>query len=180
MANEFDELFNGGLDSKMDFLNEAKTTNNDGIYRVDLKLAKDKKKGWRSVVRFLPNLTKELNFNQIVDLYLDERGEFYPVSSEEFGKEFGLNVKSGASNPEHAKKVALENKLKKFLNDPKTKNAIKKGIEVSFGFSDDDKKNVKAAEDFFRHELSVMYPEVRFVIYDTSEGGSKKIVIEKD
>jgi hypothetical protein len=128
----------------------------------------------------LPNLTKELNFNQIVDLYLDERGEFYPVSSEEFGKEFGLNVKSGASNPEHAKKVALENKLKKFLNDPKTKNAIKKGIEVSFGFSDDDKKNVKAAEDFFRHELSVMYPEVRFVIYDTSEGGSKKIVIEKD
>ena len=46
--------------------------------------------------------------------------------------------------------------------------------------SDDDKKNVKAAEDFFRHELSVMYPEVRFVIYDTSEGGSKKIVIEKD
>ena len=26
MANEFDDLFNGGLDSKMDFLNEAKTS----------------------------------------------------------------------------------------------------------------------------------------------------------
>jgi len=128
----------------------------------------------------LPNLTKGLNFNQMIDLFLDERGEFYPVSSEEFGKEFGLEVKGGASNPEHAKKVALEDKLKNFLNDPKTKNAIKKGIEVSFGFSDDDKKNVKAAEDFFRHELSIMYPEVRFVIYDTSEGGNKKIVIEKD
>lgn len=127
----------------------------------------------------LPNLTKGLNFNQMIDLYLDERGEFYPVSSEEFGKEFGLEVKGGASNPEHAKKVALEDKLKNFLNDPKTKNAIKKGVEVSFGFSDDDKKNVKAAEDFFRHELSIMYPEVRFVIYDTSEGGNKKIVIEK-
>jgi hypothetical protein len=128
----------------------------------------------------LPNLTKGLNFNQMIDLFLDERGEFYPVSSEEFGKEFGLEVKGGASNPEHAKKVALEDKLKNFLNDPKTKNAIKKGIEVSFGFSDDDKKNVKAAEDFFRHELSIMYPEVRFVIYDTSEGGNKKIVIEKE
>lgn len=128
----------------------------------------------------LPNLTKGLNFNQMIDLFLDERGEFYPVSSEEFGKEFGLEVKGGASNPEHAKKVALEDKLKNFLNDPKTKNAIKKGIEVSFGFSDDDKKNVKAAEDFFRHELSIMYPEVRFVIYDTSEGGNKKIVIEKN
>ncbi len=60
MANEMDDLFNGGLDSKMDFLNEQKTTtNNDGIYRVDLAKCKDKKKGWRSVVRFLPNLTKD-------------------------------------------------------------------------------------------------------------------------
>ena len=59
-TNELDDLFNGGLDSKMDFLNEQKTTtNNDGIYRVDLSKCKDKKKGWRSVVRFLPNLTKD-------------------------------------------------------------------------------------------------------------------------
>jgi hypothetical protein len=60
MANEMDDLFNGGLDSKMDFLNEQKTTtNNDGIYRVDLSKCKDKKRGWRSVVRFLPNLTND-------------------------------------------------------------------------------------------------------------------------
>lgn len=57
--NEIDDLFNGGLDDKMDFLNEVKKTNNDGIYRVDLSKVKDKKKGWRSVVRFLPNLTKD-------------------------------------------------------------------------------------------------------------------------
>jgi hypothetical protein len=58
---EMDDLFNGGLDSKLDFLNDQKptTTNNDGIYRVDLSKVKDKKKGWRSVVRFLPNLSKE-------------------------------------------------------------------------------------------------------------------------
>lgn len=60
MANEIDDLFNGGLDSKMDFLNEQKSSaSNDGIYRVDLSKVKDKKKGWRSVVRFLPNLTKD-------------------------------------------------------------------------------------------------------------------------
>lgn len=58
MAN-FDELFDGSLDSKMDFLNEQKKTNNDGIYRVDLSKTKDKKRGWRSIVRFLPNLTTE-------------------------------------------------------------------------------------------------------------------------
>lgn len=56
---ELDELFDGSLDSKMDFLNEQTKVNNDGIYRVDLSKAKDKKKGWRSVVRFLPNLTTD-------------------------------------------------------------------------------------------------------------------------
>lgn len=54
-----DELFDG-LDSKMDFLNEQPTkTNNDGIYRVDMSKVKDKKKGYRATVRFLPNLTRE-------------------------------------------------------------------------------------------------------------------------
>lgn len=57
--NEFDDLFSGNLDSKMDFLNEKKQVNADGIYRIDLSKVKDKKKGYRSVVRLLPNLTKE-------------------------------------------------------------------------------------------------------------------------
>jgi hypothetical protein len=56
---ELDELFNGSLDSKMSFLNEQKQTNSDGIYRVDMSKVKDKKRGWRSVVRLLPNLTKD-------------------------------------------------------------------------------------------------------------------------
>jgi hypothetical protein len=65
MANELDELF-GGLDNKMDFLNEQSTTKNtDGIYRIDLSKCKDKKKGYRSVVRFLPNLTKEGKVSQL-------------------------------------------------------------------------------------------------------------------
>lgn len=65
MANEeLDDLFNGSLDSKMDFLNEQTKVSNDGIYRVDLSKVKDKKKGWRSVVRFLPNLTQEGKLGQ--------------------------------------------------------------------------------------------------------------------
>lgn len=59
MAELNDELF-GGLDNKMDFLNEQTANKNlDGIYRIDLSKCKDKKKGYRSVVRFLPNLTKD-------------------------------------------------------------------------------------------------------------------------
>jgi hypothetical protein len=62
--NQLDELFSG-LDNKMDFLNEQSTSkNSDGIYRVDLSKCKDKKKGYRSVVRFLPNLTKEGKVSQ--------------------------------------------------------------------------------------------------------------------
>jgi gp32 DNA binding protein like len=65
MAQELDDLFSGSLDSKMDFLNEKKQVNADGIYRIDLSKAKDKKKGYRSVVRFLPNLTKEGKVGQL-------------------------------------------------------------------------------------------------------------------
>ncbi len=63
MAELNDELFDG-LDSKMDFLNETTRTNTDGIYRVDLKKVQDKKKGYRAVVRFLPNLTEAGNLGQ--------------------------------------------------------------------------------------------------------------------
>lgn len=65
MANtENDELFSGNLDSKMDFLNDKKTVNADGLYRIDIKNIKDKKKGYRSVVRFLPNFTKDGTMGQ--------------------------------------------------------------------------------------------------------------------
>lgn len=60
MADEFDSLFDGSLDTKMDFLNDnSGQKNNDGIYRIDFSKCKDKKKGWKSVIRFLPNLTKD-------------------------------------------------------------------------------------------------------------------------
>jgi hypothetical protein len=63
MAELNDELFDG-LDSKMDFLSDKTRANTDGIYRVDLSKAKDKKKGYRAVVRFLPNLTQEGKLGQ--------------------------------------------------------------------------------------------------------------------
>ena len=59
-AHELDSLFNaGGINDKVEFLTERSTKSSDGIYRIDMSKVKDKKKGWRSVVRLLPNLTKE-------------------------------------------------------------------------------------------------------------------------
>lgn len=59
MANDFNDLFSGNLDSTMDFLDDKKNASKDGIYRVDIKKVSDKKKGYRSRIRFLPNLTKD-------------------------------------------------------------------------------------------------------------------------
>lgn len=64
MTSGLDDLFSGNLDDKMDFLNEKKAVNADGIYRIDLTKVKDKKKGYRSVIRFLPNLTQEGKLGQ--------------------------------------------------------------------------------------------------------------------
>lgn len=149
---------------------------------VKMVLSDDEKRMmFTNIQKELPkNLTTGLNASQLLDLYLDERGEFYPVSSEEFGEKFGLEVKGGASNPEHAKKIAIENFVKKLLDNVKQHIIKGKYKKISLGFSDDDKKNVRAAEDFLRNELSKMYPEVHFVIYDTSEGGKRKVVIEKE
>ena len=42
-------------DASMNFLN-GQAKNNDNIYRVSPKDAKDKSKGYTSIIRFLPNL----------------------------------------------------------------------------------------------------------------------------
>lgn len=121
----------------------------------------------------------KLSGDQVIDVYLDEFGEYYPVSSTEFGERFGLNGESGASNPEHNKKVAIEHFTKKTLDS--VRKLVDHGYytKVSIGFSDDDKRNVKSSEEFLRDELKQIYPDLHFVVYDTSEGGKNKLVIQK-
>lgn len=60
IMSNFDDLFSDdALDKKMSFLDEQKSTGKDGLYRVDLSKVTDKKKGYKSTVRFLPNLSKD-------------------------------------------------------------------------------------------------------------------------
>lgn len=122
----------------------------------------------------------DLNDDALIDLYIHEFGEYYPVSSEEFGKRFGLEVSGGAANPEHAKKVAIEHFTSKVFKN--VKKLVDSGhyTKVSIGFSDDDLRNVRASESFIEDELKHLYPDIHFVVYDTSEGGKRKLVIEKD
>ena len=146
---------------------------------IDMVLTDEEKTEMVKNIRETLPQTKSLNDNQAIDLYLDEMGEYYPVSSEEFGERFGLEVSDGASNPEHAKKVAIEHFVRKiFINVEKMMSSGYR--KMSVGFSDDDVRNVRAVEQFIEDELNKMYPEFHFVVYDTSEKGKRKMVIEKD
>ncbi len=97
--NELDDLFSGNLENKMDFLNEQSKSTGDGTYKVDLSKVKDKKKGWKSVIRFLPNLTKEGTLGQsaiekiahYVDIKQEKELSGYFDSPKNFGEKCPLS-----------------------------------------------------------------------------------------
>ena len=117
--------------------------------------------------------------NQLVDMYLDEKGKYYPVSSKEFGQKAKLDSSQGASSPERNKQLALRHfvydiydKVGKFIKNGKYKS-------ISVGFSDDDIKNVESMVKYVEDELSKEFPEFKFIVIDTSEGGKNKIKITR-
>ena len=123
--------------------------------------------------------TGDLNNNQLIDVYLDEKGKYYPVSSKEFGQKAKIDSSKGASSPERNKQLAfrhfiydVHNKVKKFIKNGKYKS-------ISVGFSDDDIKNVESMVGYVEDELSKEFPEFNFIVIDTSEGGNKKIKITR-
>lgn len=147
---------------------------------INLALTPDEK------IFFKKNLKKiygDLPYYDLVDKYLDEQ-RYYPVSSPEFQKLFGSI--SGADKPELAKQIAskdfisyIESVAKKLkAKDIRIINQKHKGdVEISVGFSDDDKKNVIAMKELML-KLKKEKPNMRFVIYDTSNPNDvKKITI---
>jgi hypothetical protein len=146
---------------------------------IDMVFTEDEKVTMVKNIKKVLNKTKSLTDDQTIDFYLDDMGEYYPVSSEEFGTRFGLDTSTGASSPEHSKKVAIEHFVKKIFNNV-SKLVNSDYRKMSVGFSDDDIRNVRAVELFIEEELNKLYPEFHFVVYDTSEKGKRKMVIEKE
>jgi len=113
---------------------------------------------------------------EVLDFYLDSH-EYHPVTSKEFSDRFGIQHGS-ASNPEENKKIAFRDYVSRVILS--TRKMIEGDYAgLSIGFSDDDLGNIEAMESFIDEELKYEFPEVNFTIYDTSEGGKKKIVIKK-
>jgi hypothetical protein len=108
--------------------------------------------------------------------------DYHPVSSPEFGKEFGIPVTGGAANPEKAKTMALEDFVRRVVKAAKQLQSTEEYTGLSVGFSDDDLGNINKAEEFIREELNKAYPEVKFLVYDTSDPNDvkkKRIIIQK-
>ena len=117
----------------------------------------------------------DLTDEEAIYFYLKENS-YMPVSSEEFLTKYPDS--GSAESPEIGKKIALNDYVKRVVNGAKklTNNEYRR---LTIGFSDDDKKNIEAVISYIEEELNIIYPEVEFIIYDTSDKGLNRIVIEK-
>ena len=90
---------------------------------------------------------------------------------------FGLSAL--ADKPEIGKKIALSDYIEKIVTNAKYL-VDRKYKKLSIGFSDDDKENIESIKSLIQDELIDLYPEINFVIYDTSEGNKNKLVVKKE
>lgn len=148
---------------------------------INLALTPDEKIFFKKTLK---KLYGDLPYVQLVDRYLNEQ-RYYPVSSDEFQKKFGSV--HGADKSEIAKQIAskdfieyIESVAKNLdARDIRIMNPKSRGqLDISIGFSDDDKKNVDSMKQFMM-SLKKERPNMTFVIYDTSNPENvKKTVIE--
>jgi len=112
----------------------------------------------------------------ILKTYLDSQ-DYHPITSEIFTKKFDLESGSPL-DPEESKKIALRDYVSKIV--AKTSEMVNTQYnKLSVGFSDDDLGNINVIIPFIKEVLQVEFPEVKFVVYDTSEGGMNKIVLKQ-
>jgi hypothetical protein len=112
-----------------------------------------------------------------IDQYLNLQ-DYHPVSSDEFMERFGIS--GSATSPEKAKTMALKNFVERVVKESKKIVEDDEVTGLSVGFSDDDLGNVKVAEKFIEEELKKLYPNVRFLVYDTSDPknvNKKRIIV---
>ncbi len=122
----------------------------------------------------------EKNLNGLtIDEYLNLQ-DYHPVSSSEFAQKFGLD--SVSTNPGEGKKIAFEDFVDRVVEKESFYEDNDKFEGISIGFSDDDISNVEVVEKLIEEKLKQKYPEITFLVYDTSDPQNpkkKRIIIKK-
>ncbi len=115
------------------------------------------------------DILREMSLQTLVSAYLD-KCDFVGVSSKSFRLKYpGINPQQPEKGKIHA--------LNEFINRVNTYGK-QLGADVRFGFSDDDKKTVKTIEKHFG-EISSLYDDIIFNVYDTSDKRISKKNIKK-
>lgn len=132
---------------------------------------------------FFTNEQKDIMMSNLHGVTLDEYlnlQDYYPISSDAFMKEFG--IESSSTEPEIAKTIALKSFVDRVVNAVKEIKDDDEYTGLSIGFSDDDLGNIESAEKYIEETLKIIYPDVRFLVYDTSDPENvkkKRIIIKK-
>lgn len=118
-------------------------------------------------------------YGTTIDQYLNLQ-DYYPVTSDEFIKEFDAEV--SVNSPEVGKMIALKTFVDRVVSAVKEMKENPKYTGMSIGFSDDDLGNIESAEKYIEEELKRLYPDVKFLVYDTSDPKNpkkKRIIVKK-
>jgi len=112
---------------------------------------------------------------EVMTAYLD-LNRYHAVTSPDFREKMGA-TEPGADIQEEAKQFAIMDFMRHVF-----RIVHQSGVDkpISMGFSDDDPRNVRAVVEFIEQELHREFPQVKFVVYDTSEPDvpdGRKIVV---
>lgn len=113
-----------------------------------------------------------------IDEYLNLQ-DYDPISADEYKERYGGG---SSANPEREKMRALERFVKRVVSDAGNLRSQPDFTGFSVGFSDDDLGNVNTAKEFIRTDLIKKYPDVKFLVYDSSDPDNPKkerIFVEK-
>ncbi len=151
-------------------------------YFIETQLNEEEKKMMKyNLIQFYKmfDSVKTEDSNILLDKYLSTC-EFIGVSSDYFKEYITSNnllekeEEYNLGQTEFLKKVAVNSFAKKCISHGDKLKGNK--VKIKIGFSDDDKHNVNSIKRLFSEKLKKQFPEVSFVIYDTSKNddGSSK------
>ncbi len=121
-------------------------------------------RGYRAV---FDNITEFGSDAEELDRYL-ALARYHAVTSPDFKALLARDGRQDAT-AERRKQVAIRDFLEHLIRVLQRTPAHKAWNPISVGFSDDDPANVKAVQDYIRAELVRHFPDVKFVVYDTSD-----------
>lgn len=126
-------------------------------------------------LKFLYSVLSDFE-EKIIDFYLTDKVFYYTISSDEFSNNFKSEIDNTALDPKLGKKIAINDFIKKILNDIYKMNNPNL-TKISFGYSEDDKELIMEAIEYIKKDLLFIYPNIHFVIYDNSNEKTNKIII---